>query len=170
RRGSGRAAAGARPRSSSPDRQRGLPPRRRRGPTWRAPRRGESASEQPAALARDAQRRLRERLQAGAGDRLPAALADAVGVVGDLLQRPVDVVDGGTRLGTEGEVALALDVDRAAFTRLLVELDVARLHLFGELVGFGPQCLGLTDVDLALPVQAVSLLIEQLLVVGRLDR
>src|SRR5207244_328879 len=103
-----------------------------RRPGWRA---RPSAAGEPPALARHAQGGVRERLEPRFGDGLATLLADAVGAGLDLGQRPVDLLDGGLGLGAEGEVALSLDVHGAALTRLLVELDVAGLHLLGQLVG-----------------------------------
>src|SRR5205085_11047699 len=100
--------------------------------------------------------------QAGPGDGLAAALAHAVGALLDLLQGPVDLLDLGPGLGRQGQVALTLDVHRAALARLLVELDVARLHLPGQLVGLGLERLGLLRIRGPLREKERALLLEEL--------
>ena len=61
-------------------------------------------------------------------------------------ERLRDVVDGLARRGREREVALALDAERVALARLLVELRVAGLALVRERLGLGLEPLGLARV------------------------
>ena len=55
----------------------------------------------------------------------------------DLGDGGVDLLDGRPGLGGQGQVALALDGQRVALARLLVELDIAGLAVLGQRVGLG---------------------------------
>ena len=80
---------------------------------------------------------MRHGLETGGRDPLAASLAEAVDALVHAGQRAVDGIDGGPGGRREGEVALALDVDRVALARLLVELGVARLPIDGQSLGLG---------------------------------
>ena len=140
RRGRGR----RRPRERRP-RGRHAPARPCRSPEAEAP-----------ALALHAQRSVRQGLEAFLGDVGAALLALAVGAGVDLLDRGVDLLDGGAGLRRQGQVALALDGQRVALARLLVELDVAGLAVLGQRVGLGLQGLGLAQVVGALGSSSAS--------------
>ena len=80
-----------------------------------------------------------------------------------LAQRALDVVDRLARGGRQGEVAFALDADRVALARLLVELRVALLAFAREQLGLGRQLLGLAQVPArarprAVPAASASVL------------
>jgi len=47
----------------------------------------------------------------------------------------IDLLDRDQGLGGKGKVAFPVDGDRASLARLVVELDVARLHLLDERLG-----------------------------------
>ena len=68
----------------------------------------------------------------------------------------------GAGLGAQREVALALDGERVALARLLVELHVARLALGGQQVGLGLQRRGLADVGDPLVLERLDLAEEEL--------
>ncbi len=76
----------------------------------------------------------------------------------------IDLVDRLERLSRKGEIPLAVNCDRAALARLVVELDVAWLHLFHERLRLGFQEPGLLDVCGALRVEQVPLVGEPTLV------
>ena len=96
--------------------------------------------------------------------RLVATLARPVSLLLDAHHRVVDLLDGEQRLCGEGQVALAVDGDRAALAGLLVELHVTGLALLGERVRLGLQVGRLADVDGALFGQQLELLGQELLV------
>ena len=98
----------------------------------------------------------------GLHDRLVAPLAGAVGLLGDPHEGVLDLLDRSERLGREGEVALAVDRDRPALARLLIELHVAGLALLGQRVGLRLQRLGLLLVDPTLGDEGPTLLLQEL--------
>ncbi len=79
----------------------------------------------------------------------------------DARQRAFDVVDGLARGRRQGEVALALDADRVALARLLVELGVALFAFGRQRLGLGLQLVGLAPVPAALLLQALAQLRER---------
>src|SRR4051794_35625823 len=105
-------------------------------------------------LAVDAGLGVRQSLEAFEVDAAAGGQTHAVGAGSHPLERPVDLVDDLLRRGREQQVALALDVDRVALARLLVELGVAPLTLGRELVGFGLEDGGLLHVARPLLEQA----------------
>src|SRR6185437_8208949 len=139
-------------------------PRPRR---WRRPRRvAGSAPRQPSALAGDAEAGVGQRTQPWLRNGLEAPLAIAVRLVGDALQRVVDLLDGDCRLSREGQVALPVDGDGATLAGLLVELHITRLALECQRVGLRAQRGGLLLVDGTLVREELFDLVEKFGVLG----
>ncbi len=86
-------------------------------------------------LALDTERGSGQGLETLLGDGLATLGAHAVGAGVEPDERGVDLLDGHERLGREHQVALPFDVERVAFARLLVELDVSRFVLGRQLFG-----------------------------------
>src|SRR5688572_17963632 len=116
-----------------------------------------SAAAEPAALARDAEGGVREGLEPFPGDLLPALLADPVGAGRDTREGRVDLFDRRTGLRAQREIAFPLHGEGVTLTRLLVELDVARLPLLGQEIGLGLERLRLAGVGGPLCHQGVAL-------------
>ena len=99
-----------------------------------------------------------------------AALAGAIGLAIDLPLSVVDLLHGQQGLSGQGEIPFPIDGDRAALTRLLVELDVTRLALLGQRVGLCLQVLCLTLIDASLLEQEGGLFLEELRALWRTVR
>src|SRR5215218_96048 len=80
-----------------------------------------------AALAVDAPRRPRQRLESLRGDGLAAPLADPVGAVLDPLERGVDRLEQPLLVALEGRVELAVEGRRGHVARVVVALDLLAL-------------------------------------------
>ena len=114
-----------------------------------------------AGLALDALDRPREHLEPRQRDAIAARDAHAERVLRHLTQRAFDVLDGLSRGRREREVTLALDVDRVALARLLVELRVALLAFAREQVGLGRELVGLAEVAGPLGLESLAELLER---------
>ena len=110
-----------------------------------------------------------EGFETGAGNGLSAAFTDAVGATVELGQRVIDLVHLHPSLGREGKVALPVDSGGGPLAGLVVELDVPRLHLLGQLVGLRLQVGGLSQIGDALLQEQRPLLLEELAGAGTLQ-
>src|SRR5262249_45269647 len=91
----------------------------------------------------------RDHLEPGNRNAIEAGDAHAVHPGRDAIERAIDVLDGLARRRRKREITLALDADRVAFTRFLVELRIALLTLRCELLRGRFELLGLACMAFA---------------------
>ena len=106
-------------------------------------------------------RGVRKRLETEFRNELAATLAHAIPTACNPGERRVDLRDRLQRLGRQREFALAVDSDGPTFTRLLVELDVSRLHLGNEQLRLRLQGARLFEVGRPLALEHVALVTEE---------
>src|SRR5689334_14223916 len=141
------------------------------GAMRRAPDRVASAAPFDTLLAVDAGLGPRDGLEPRHRDPPTRGRAEPVRAVLHALERGVDLLDRLPCGGRQHEVALALDADRVALARLLVELRVALLALGDQRLGLRLELGRLADVAVALLEQELLQLLERLRRdVGRLLR